>query len=70
MYLYNISGANRETIAIVAIDEKDEASVNIKMLLIYLCLNNINIDDNTNAISVIITKNIVFISREALYMKE
>lgn len=70
MYLYNISGANRETIAIVAIDEKDEANVNIKMLLIYLCLNNINIDDNTNAISVIITKNIVFISREALYMKE
>lgn len=70
MYLYNISGANRETIAIVAIDEKDEANVNIKMLLIYLCLNNINIYDNTNAISVIITKNIVFISREALYMKE
>lgn len=70
MYLYNISGANRETIAIVAIDEKDEANVNIKMLLIYLCLNNINIDDNTNAISVIITKNIVFISREVLYMKE
>ena len=70
MYLYNISGANRETIAIVAIDEKDEVNVNIKMLLIYLCLNNINIDDNTNAISVIITKNIVFISREALYMKE
>lgn len=70
MYLYNIYGANRETIAIVAIDEKDEANVNIKMLLIYLCLNNINIDDNTNAISVIITKNIVFISREALYMKE
>ncbi|WP_286033301.1 hypothetical protein [Brachyspira pilosicoli] len=70
MYLYNIYGANRETIAIVEIDEKDEVNVNIKMLLIYLCLNNINIDDNTNAISVIITKNIVFISREALYMKE